>query len=392
MLEKWNFDYSEVSALPCSEVKVLSNNFSNRAVSEQKNICTNIPKQIFLLLILVQFLTNCNAQTSDSSGGQCQFANPVFSGADPWIVEKDGEYFYSESRDGGIYISTSKHITGIKSQSSQVWRQPDEGWNAAHLWAPEIHYIRGQWYIYYTAGESGPPFIHQRSGVLRAITDDPLGEYEDMGMLYTGDNTETGEENVWAIDLTVLETDNRLYAVWSGWEENANTDRTPQHLYIAEMENPWTISSNRVKISSPEEEWETGTELAINEGPQVLRNEGGDIFIIYSASESWLPAYNLGQLRLKSKDADPMKPENWIKTGPVFEGEDRVYGVGHASYTISPDGREDWMLYHTKTSPEPGWQRNIHIQQFAWSQDGSPDFGIPVQPGEKRSKPSGECK
>ncbi len=81
-----------------------------------------------------------------------------------------------------------------------------------------------------------------------------------------------------SIDLTVLETDNRLYAVWSGWEENANTDRTPQHLYIAEMENPWTISSNRVKISSPEESWERGTELAINEGPQVLENEDGEIF------------------------------------------------------------------------------------------------------------------
>lgn len=389
-MEKWNFDYSEISILPWSEEKVLSNNFINRAVSDQKN--TNIPKQIFLLLILVQFLTNCNAQTSGSPGGECQFANPVFSGADPWIVEKDGEYFYSESSDGGIYISTSEYITGIKSQSSQVWQPPDEGWNASNLWAPEIHFLRGNWFIYYTAGESGPPFIHQRSGVLRAITDDPLGEYEDMGMLYTGDDIETGKDSKWAIDLTVLEHNAQLYAIWSGWEENANTDRTPQHLYIAEMDNPWTISSNRVKISSPEESWEKGTELAINEGPQVLQNETGEVFIIYSASESWLPAYNLGQLPLVSKDGDPMNPDNWIKSGSVFEGSGQVFGTGHASFTLSPDGSEHWVLYHTKTSPEPGWDRVIHAQPFTWNTDGAPDFGKPAQPDKKIDKPSGECE
>src|SRR5690625_5607971 len=103
-------------------------------------------------------------------------------------------------------------------------------------------------------------------------------------MLYTGDDIATKKDAKWAIDLTVLEMNQQLYAIWSGWEENAETDRTPQHLYIAQMENPWTVSSNRVKISSPEEPWEAGTELAINEGPQVLKN-GSDDIIVYSASE-----------------------------------------------------------------------------------------------------------
>src|SRR5699024_11338226 len=61
-------------------------------------------------------------------------------------------------------------------------------------------------------------------------------------------------------------------------------------------------------------------------------------FIIYSASQSWLPSYKLGQLRLPGDD--PMKPENWEKEGPVFEGTEEVHGVGHASFTTSPDGTE----------------------------------------------------
>lgn len=300
-------------------------------------------------------------------------------------------YYAVESAGGGIQVFRSEHLTEVlKSRyRSEVWRQPTTGWNQQNLWAPELHYVQGEWFIYYTAGESGPPFISQRSGVLQAETDDPLGDYEDMGMLYTGDNIETQENVKWAIDLTVLEHEGNLYGIWSGWEENSSTDRTPQHLYIAEMENPWTISSNRVKISSPEKSWESGTELAINEGAEILKN-GDQTFVIYSASESWLPAYNLGQLELVGND--PMNPASWEKSGSVFGGSGQVYGTGHASFTTSPDGSENWIAFHTKVDEEPGWNRVVHLQPFSWNEDGSPDFGLPVQPGKELQRPSGECE
>ena len=107
--------------------------------------------------------------------------------------------------------------------------------------------------------------------------------------------------------------------MWSGWEANAPTDRTPQQLYIARMSNPWTIQSDRVRISSPTEVWEHGTELDLNEGPEFL-SHGDQTFIIYSTRESWLEDYRLGQLRLKSFDSDPMDSISWLKTGPVFTG------------------------------------------------------------------------
>jgi GH43 family beta-xylosidase len=348
------------------------------------------PVTIFLLAVY------CNSKPSDGmergESEPCVFENPIGAGADPWVFKKDGNYYFSKSQGGAIYVSKSANLTEVLSDLQKVWQQPEQGWNASNLWAPELHFLQGDWYIYYTAGESGPPYIHQRSGVLKAVTDDPLGKYEDKGMLYTGDYIQTGEENTWAIDLTVLDLNDQLYAIWSGWKVNKDDHRTPQHLYIAEMENPWTIKSNRVKISSPEEPWEAGTELAINEGPQILKNKEGEVFIIYSASESWLPSYNLGLLRLKDKKADPMNPDSWVKDGSVFQGKGEVYGVGHASYTTSPDENENWILYHTKVSSEPGWNRVVHMQPFSWNDDGTPDFGTPVQPGEAISKPSGECE
>lgn len=345
-------------------------------------------------VVILIFITGCGpASQSDENRPDettpCVFANPVADGHDPCVIKKDDNYYYIESRSGGLFVSKDTSLLNIKRNEQKVWSSPESGWNSANVWAPELHFYDNKWYIYYAAGDTdGAPFTEQRSGVLKSKTDDPQGEYIDKGMLYTGDNIQDRSNNIWAIDLTMLKIDGQLYGVWSGWEKNRSDDATPQHLFIAEMENPYTISSNRVKISSPEENWETGTELAINEGPQILKNDG-QVFIIYSASESWLPAYNLGQLRLTGDD--PMNPENWQKDGSVFKGTEEVHGVGHASFTTSPDGTENWILYHTKVSTEPGWNRIVHMQPFEWNADGTPDFGTPAPSGKTIPRPSGSC-
>src|SRR5205823_2626293 len=94
--------------------------------------------------------------------------------------------------------------------------------------------------------------------------------------------------------------------------------------------------------------------LDLNEGPEFL-SHGDQTFIIYSTRESWLEDYRLGQLRLKSSESDPMDSSSWLKTGPVFTGSATVYGVGHASFTTSPDSLEDWIVYHSKVDARP-WQ------------------------------------
>jgi len=338
-----------------------------------------------VLPLLVAACVNPSGATAGATrpAPACTFTNPVARGADPWVERRGSWYYLVQSRDRAIWVYKSDRLTEPTSNGVPVWTAPDSGWNRTNVWAPELHYIDGRWYIYYAAGEAGPPFIHQRSGVLQSIGDDPQGEYHDKGMLDTG--------GIWAIDLTVTRLRGGLYAVWSGWEANAPTDRTPQQLYIARMSNPWTIQSDRVRISSPTESWEHGTELDLNEGPEFL-SHGDQTFIIYSTRESWLEAYRLGQLRLKSADADPMDSSSWLKTGPVFTGTATVYGVGHASFTTSPDGLEDWIVYHSKVDAQPGWNRVIRMQRFSWHPDGSPDFGTPVPTGQPMSVPSGQCR
>jgi GH43 family beta-xylosidase len=66
-----------------------------------------------------------------------------------------------------------------------------------------------------------------------------------------------------------------------------------------------------------------------------------------------------------------------------------VFGPGHCSFVKSPDGKEDWIVYHAHIGQGTS-KRNVRIQRFTWNADGSPNFGAPISPSISLSPPSGE--
>jgi len=329
---------------------------------------------------------------SPAAAPACTFANPLGAGADPWVIRRGDVYYYVKSQDRRIWIASAPRLTDvIAAPARAVWSAPDTGWNRTNIWAPELHYADGRWYIYYTGGRAGPPFTSQHAGVLQSAGEDPFGPYGSRGMLYTGDSIGTGAGDRWSIDLTVGRIAGRDYAVWSGWMQDAATDKTPQQLYIAPMSSPWSIATNRVLLSAPDAEWERGPQLDLQEGPEFLLRDG-NAFVVYSTRDSWLKEYSLGMLRLRDTTANPLDSRNWTKTGPVFTGSTSVFGVGHASFVTTPDESEHWIVYHSKDSPTPGWQRSVRMQRFDWSSDGAPHFGDAARDGERIPMPKGECR
>lgn len=304
------------------------------------------------------------------------FKNPILPApsADPWVIQHDGYYYSCESRhQDTIWIRKAKSFIELEQDDgAMVWSAPVFGENSKSVWAPELHFIDGRWYIYYAA-DDGLNENH-RMWVLEGLTEDPAGPYRCRGSLDT---------SAWAIDGTVLETNGSLYFVWSGWPGRENGQ---QYLYIAPMSNPWTLSGERVLIAKPEHAWEC-VDMAICEGPQILKNDGR-IFVVYSASGSWTEDYCLGLLELDGKD--PLKPSSWKKRGCVFCKTDYVWGIGHCCFVKSPDGNEDWIIYHAKSKRKKGWNdRNVRAQKFTWSEEGLPDFGVPIRAGKPLAIPSG---
>ena len=130
----------------------------------------------------------------------------------------------------------------------------------------------------------------------------------------------------------------------------------------------------------------------MNEGPAALQHDGRT-FVTYAASSCAGPDYKLGLLELTG--SDPLSAASWTKSpDPVFQRNDEagVYGPGHNGFFTSPDGTENWIVYHANSDPSQtcGDTRTTRIQEFTWTEDGTPDLGQPVAPGTELAVPSGE--
>ncbi|MBA2806813.1 family 43 glycosylhydrolase [Streptomyces sp. KM273126] len=339
-----------------------------------------------VLLSLLASLSLVVTQPTVAAVGK-PYTNPVKAqkGADPWLEYYNGSYYLvTTSFTGELTMRKSPTLAGLSTAPSvQVWSDSTTGRNS-NFWAPEIHFLDGKWYLYYSAGNRGTACCDsQRTHVLESAGSDPMGPYSYKNSL-TGSNLTPGG---WLIDASVLRHGNRLYLVGSGFIGGG-----AQSLVIAPMSNPYTLASSTFTIiSSPTLGWETSG-APVNEGPEPLYRDGRT-FLTFSASSCQTPDYKLGRLELTG--SDPLNPASWTKKQtPVFQRNDAagVYGPGHNGFFTSPDGTENWIVYHGNSTSNGGCgnARTTRAQKFTWNADGTPDFGTPVALGTTLAGPSGE--
>lgn len=78
--------------------------------------------------------------------------------ADPYIYKHtDGYYYFTASVPAydGIELRRAKTIQALATaETVMVWRKPSEGDYSELIWAPEIHFNMGAWYVYFAAAPS----------------------------------------------------------------------------------------------------------------------------------------------------------------------------------------------------------------------------------------------
>jgi GH43 family beta-xylosidase len=299
--------------------------------------------------------------------------------ADPHIKRHtDGYYYFTASVPtyDRIEIRRATTIRGLANATPKVvWTKHATGPMAAHIWAPELHFINGKWYIYFAAGSSTDIWAI-RMYALESSSGNPMdGTWIERGQIVT-------ESDTFALDATTFEHDGKRYLVWA--QEDPSVEGDNSSLFIAAMVNPWTLASPNVRIARPEHAWETAG-FAVNEGAAVLERNGR-VFISYSASATD-DRYCLGLLTASATD-DLLSARSWAKNeNPVFVSANGLYGPGHNSFTTSADGSLDVLVYHArnykKITGDPLYDPNRHtrVQRLEWNADGTPNFGVPLLNG-----------
>jgi len=343
---------------------------------------------ILLLQVIAGSVKSQQRNEANKDKPSSTFTNPLLkSGPDPWVIQKDGFYYYMNTQGRQVSILKTKALSQLSNAEVKiVYKAPATGADSKNIWAPELHFLNKKWYIYYTAGSSGD-LSTQRMFVLENSNPDPTkGTWIAKGQI------KDSNADFFAIDATVLTIKGKNFIIWSG--HISATDNT-QRLYIAQLaKEPWKMASPRIEISTPTYDWEKIGLPHVNEGPEILKNKKGRTFLIFSASGCWTDDYSLGMISLKEK-GDPLKPADWTKADkPVFtkKPENGAYGPGHNGFFKSPDGTQDWIIYHANPKPGLGCSndRSPRMQKFAWNADGIPNFGEPVKIDTPILKPSGE--
>ncbi len=300
----------------------------------------------------------------------------ILQRADPHVYRHtDGFYYFTASvpEFDKIVLRRSETLDGLASaEEKTVWVRHDSGILSKNIWAPEIHYLLGKWYIYFAAArnedEKKGHFDH-RVYVLENESPNPLeGRFAEKGQVKTGLET-------FSLDATTCMHRGIQYLIWAQRDPNIPGN---SNLYIASMENPWTIASAPVMLSKPEYDWECIGYL-VNEGPSVLFHDGM-MYLTYSASATD-HNYCMGLLSIP-QDANLLKPENWSKSPvPVMvtREEEGIFGPGHNSFTTDGHGN-DVLVYHARTTrklagdPLSDPNRHTFVKPVAYNRHNQPVF------------------
>lgn len=294
--------------------------------------------------------------------------------ADPYIYHHTDGYYYfiaSVPEYDRIELRRSWSISGLaNAEPNVIWRKHSTGPMSWFIWAPEIHFINGHWYIYFAAGQANDIW-YIRTWVLENTSPDPFsGTWEEKGMVVS-------EWDSFMLDMTVFEHKNQLYGVWAQKSKEATENSC---LYLAKMRNPYTVEYPITLLTRPEFDWECRG-FKVNEGASVLKRNG-KIFITYSASATDA-TYCMGML-WADEDADLTNSVSWSKSEvPVFvtDKQKGIFGPGHNCFTTSIDGKEDVLVYHARpyADVDLGFalydpNRHTWVKKIKWNNQGFPIF------------------
>lgn len=334
-------------------------------------------------------MTDAETETESEAAPVKTFNNPILDRAapDPCIVYHDGYYYGTFTELLGIALYRSTTLENVfNDEKVLIFGLGDEV--QGNVWAPELFYnpATDRWYVYACGSTQGWEFSSMRMFCLESKTNDPFGEYEFKG--YT-------DPDLLAIDQTMFydEASDTLYTAYSEFTGDG------QVIMLAVMENPWTISDRRLRVSYPRYGWEQkgardDKDSRVNEGPVFLLHDG-KLSLIYSASGCWSKYYCLGLLEFEGDDFSVnqmMNRTNWNKhTSSVFSSANEVYGVGHCTFFTSPDGTETWIAYHGMPTPDAGEDgRYAYAQKISFDEKGLPILGEPLSRDTEIPAPSGE--
>ncbi|GAA2243598.1 family 43 glycosylhydrolase [Herbiconiux moechotypicola] len=303
------------------------------------------------------------------------------TGADPDIHTYNGKYYmlYNGDHSGAeVRMRVAASLSGLADGADiSVWSPPPSMPDICCRvgWGGYLFPYGGHWYIY-MQGDNGNQ-AQSRSFVVESATNDPLSTYSFKAYIPGVVNN-----NGYAAGPALVGSQLYMFQTYG------------ERIWAAKASDPWTLTTGWTEINAPASSgWECAGGRCFNEGSNILVR-GTKVYNIFSAGGYEDPNYCVGMMTA-TLGADLTLPGSWTESpGCVISRNDAVgsYGPGSMTWFKSPDGTQDWVAYHVKTTTATtfdGNDRRLMAKQVTWSGD-TPVFGSPQAVGSTIALPSGD--
>ena len=335
-----------------------------------------------------------------SRTARATYVNPVIAGApgddhgDPFVIKYlDSFYLYHSGETAGrrgISVHRSPNLVDWEF-CGYALEPAEEGWAWSDLWAPEVIYERGVFYMYVSAtrrraadaartqwqqGEGDDS--SRRLGLARAKS--PLGPFVLDSEPLVG---------AWSIDgHPFRDDDGTMWLFYNTRTEDLAIDGTLRGTAIVcdRLLAPDRLAGSPIPVTLPSDAWEgvPTRDWYWNEAPYVLKRRGR-YYQLYSGGAFSDESYATGLADARSLRGPWRKdPSN-----PVLTRTDRFTGPGHVSFVFGPDVATRYAVYHAYVDGEPG--RKVLLDRLFWAGDkplvAGPTDGAQLAPAEPSFDP-----
>ena len=342
---------------------------------------------VFFMAIAILSFNSCNKseQPENPIPSIKKFTNPVFYPvlADPSVLDnrsRDGYFYaYGTQDNWGTTPALERIVPILRSKDLINWeymgdafsQPPNWRFGESLVWAPDIEYRNGKYYLYYSLAVWAAP----NPGIGVAVSDTPYGTFTDLGKIL--DSNDSGVKN--SIDpYFFIDDDGKYYLFWGSFEgiycvpmnDDGVTPRLDDKFMIAGHAFEGVIIFRRANYY-----------YFFGSVGTCCFGANSTYHVTVARSENLKGPY------LDKNGNDIMDAMDWgygendTKNLTILTASGKVIGPGHNSEIVQDDEGQDWILYHgiikpNYNLPNGATRRPLFLDKVIWDSEGWPKIGV----------------
>ncbi len=299
---------------------------------------------------------------------------------DPVMIRQDSTYYLFHTGWGiGVWSSSDmkswKREKPVFTEAPQ-WAVDDVPTFRGHIWAPDISYHNGQYYLYYSVSAFG-----KNSSCIGLVTnktlhpEDPAYEWVDHGAVIC---STPGKDNWNAIDPNLIfdEEGQPFLFYGSFWDGLQMVHLSDDLTTPYPGEQPLTIASRKLTRSpdNPPAIDNNPVDAGGNaiEAPFVVRR--GDYYYLFASIDYCCKGVESSYKMIYGR-SDKIEGPYYDKEGKellfgggtiLMQGDERWHGVGHNAVVNSCGN--DYLLFHGYDARDEG-RSKLRIMRLSWTEE-----------------------